>query len=86
MDDKKLRRMKWEERVRFIWDVLYGLNQQSTIQEIADAAGLTRSPYLTAILHWLWAKGYIGKAATILENGRPAAVYWPIHDVTPPKA
>ncbi len=74
--DSERKRLDVSLRAAVVWEAIDNSVGPVTIQQIADACGMKRTPYLASILENLWKGGYIETSVTVQPNGYAATVHW----------
>lgn len=74
MDSHK--RLDFELRVQTVYDAIERWAIPLSMQEIAAACGLKRTPYLRGIVEGLVESGHLRKGLSLTSKGQPVILYW----------
>jgi len=72
------KRLDFHIRAMSVFEAIAAADKPVTMMEVAERAGLTRSPYLREVVDTLYSRGYIRKGLDIGERGHAVVVYWAV--------
>lgn len=73
-------RLDFQLRAAYVWEAICSASAPLPIADIADRAGLKRSPYLRTIIDTLFERGYIAKGLDTGQRGHAVIVYWAVKE------
>jgi hypothetical protein len=72
------KKMSREQRANIIVSLVYASDHPMTIRKIAESMGMTRSPYLEAMIEELYDEGRIGQTLVQWARDKYARAYIPV--------